>query len=175
MKNGGLVGKRLRKTPAIARMMASAGEKSRLDVLQKNAARTLIPGFNTFEPFYAVRNATLVGMVQAIDRHGASFCREEAVLREEVRRCQPFEHLFALYTNRCSLSRETPRNPHRRIPEETRHATRPPFSLPSEDASEQEPHSPDRSKPARCNTACADSSKKSVSVTALLYPSSSNA
>ena len=63
MKNGGLVGKRLRKTPAIARMMASAGEKSRLDVLQKNAARTLIPGFNTFEPFYAVRNATLVGMV----------------------------------------------------------------------------------------------------------------
>ena len=96
MKNGGLIGKRLRKTPAIARMMASAGKKSRLNVLQKDAARTLIPGFNAFEPFHAIRNATLVGMVQAIDGHDASFYREEAVLREEVRRCQPFEHLFAL-------------------------------------------------------------------------------
>ena len=64
MKNGGLIGKRLRKTPAIARMVAGTGKKSRLNVLQKDAARTLIPGFNAFEPFYAIRNATLVGMVQ---------------------------------------------------------------------------------------------------------------
>ena len=96
VKNGGLIGKRLRKTPAIARMVAGTGKKSRLNVLQKDAARTLIPGFNAFEPFYAIRNATLVGMVQTIDGHDASFYREEAVLREEVRQCQPFEHLFAL-------------------------------------------------------------------------------
>ena len=67
MKNGGPIGKRLRKTPPIARITTSASEKIRLNILKTNAARTLVPWLEAFEPLLTARYATLVCMIQAID------------------------------------------------------------------------------------------------------------